>query len=106
MLIVPPSVQKRFCPGIRFFDAMANVRWYAVVYVALLSLAFSKWAFFEFLAYNLALGLTMITASMKTILIVAYYQHLRHEPRILTILMLTAFVAVAILAVAASFSIT
>lgn len=85
---------------------MANVRWYTLVYVLLLGLAFSKWAFFEFLDYGLALGLTMITASMKTVLIVAYYQHLRNEPRILTILVFTAFVAVAILAAAASFSIT
>ena len=85
---------------------MANVRWYAVVYVALLALAFSKWAFFEFLAYNLALGLTLVTASIKTILIVAYYQHLRYEPRILTVLVFTAFLAIAILAAAASYSIT
>lgn len=85
---------------------MANVRWYAVVYVALLTLAFSKWAFFEFLAYNVALGLTMVTASIKTILIVAYYQHLRYEPRILTVVVFTAFVAIAILAAAASYSIT
>ena len=85
---------------------MANVRWYAVVYVALLALAFSKWAFFEFLTYNLALGLTLVTASMKTILIVAYYQHLRYEPRILTVLVFTAFLAIAILAAAASYSIT
>lgn len=84
---------------------MANVRWYGVVYVALLALAFSKWAFFEFLEYGVALGLTMVTASIKTILIVAYYQHLRHEPRILTLVVLAAFLAVALLAAAASFSI-
>lgn len=86
---------------------MANVRWYTVVYVALLALAFSKWAFFEFLAsYNLALGLTMVTATIKTVLIVAYYQHLRYEPRILTVLVFTAFLAIAILAAAAAYSIT
>lgn len=85
---------------------MANVRWYTIVYVALLGLAFSKWAFFEFLDYWVALGLTMVTASMKTVLIVAYFQHLRDEPRILTVLVFTAFVAVAILAAAASYSIT
>ena len=85
---------------------MANVRWYSIVYVALLTLAVSKWAFFEFLTYGVALSLTLVTASIKTLLIVAYYQHLRHEPRILSILMFTAFLAVLILAVAASFSIT
>lgn len=85
---------------------MANVRWYTIVYVALLGLAVSKWAFFEFLDYWVALGLTMVTASMKTVLIVAYYQHLRDEPRILAVLVFTAFVAVAILAAAASYSLT
>ena len=85
---------------------MANVRWYTVVYVALLTLAVSKWAFFEFLDYWVALGLTMITATMKTVLIVAYYQHLRYEPRVLSVLMFIALLAVLILAAAASFSIT
>ena len=85
---------------------MASLRWYTFVYIALLALAVSKWAFFEFLEYNIALGLTMVSAGVKTSLIVAYYQHLRHEPRILTILMFTAFLAVLILGAAASFSIT
>lgn len=85
---------------------MANVRLYSIVYVALLALAVSKWVFFEFLAYGVAVGLTMVTASIKTLLIVGYYQHLRYEPRILSILMFTAFLAVLILGAAASFSIT
>lgn len=85
---------------------MANVRLYAIVYVALLTLACSKWAFFEFLDYGVALGLTLITASTKTLLIVGYYQHLRYEPRILSVLMFTAFLAVVTLGAAASFSIT
>lgn len=84
---------------------MANVRLYSIVYVALLALAFSKWAFFEFLTYEMALGLTMITASIKTVLIVAYFQHLRYEPRVLSVLMFTSLIAVLILASAASFSI-
>ncbi len=87
-------------------SVMANVRLYSVVYVALLTLAFSKYAFFEFLTYDLALGLTMIAATIKTLLIVGYYQHLRYEPRILSVLMFTAFIAIAVLAAAASFSIT
>ena len=85
---------------------MANVRLYTIVYFALIGLALSKWAFFEFLDYWVALGLTMVTASIKTVLIVAYYQHLRYEPRVLTALIFTAFIAVMILAAAASFSIT
>ena len=85
---------------------MTSVRWYSFVYVALLTLAVSKWAFFEFLEYNIALGLTMVSAAVKTSLIVAYFQHLRHEPRILTVLIFSAFIAVLILGAAASFSIT
>lgn len=85
---------------------MANVRLYAVVYVALLGLAASKWAFFEFFDYGIALTLTMVTASIKTLLIVGYYQHLRYEPRILSAVMFTAFLGVVFLAAAASFSIT
>lgn len=85
---------------------MASLRWYTLVYVALLALAISKWAYFEFLEYNVALGLTLIAAGIKTSLIVGYYQHLRQEPRILTVLMLGAFLAVVALGAAASFSIT
>lgn len=84
---------------------MASVRWYGIIYVALVTLAASKWAFFTFFEYGIALGLTMTAATMKTLLIVSYYQHLRDEPRILSALMFSAFVAVVILAAAASFSI-
>lgn len=84
---------------------MANVRWYAIIYVALVTLAISKFVFFEFLAYGLALTLTMVAASIKTGLIVAYFQHLRYEPRILSVLMFTALLGVVTLAAAASLSI-
>lgn len=84
---------------------MTSLRWYTFVYVALLGLAVSKYAFFEVLEYNVALTLTMVAAAIKTSLIVGYYQHLRHEPRILTVLIFTAFMGVVILGAAASFSI-
>lgn len=84
---------------------MANLRLYTLVYVALIGLAVSKWAFFEVLEYNIAVSLTMVAAAIKTSLIVGYYQHLRYEPRILTVLIFTAFVGVLILSAAASFSI-
>ena len=84
---------------------MVNIRVYATVYVLLMILAVAKLAFFEFLDYGVALGLTIISAGVKTSLIVAYFQHLRYEPRILTVLMFTALLAVLILGSAASFSI-
>lgn len=84
---------------------MTSVRWYTAVYVALMTLAISKYAFFEFLEYNLALSLTMLAAAMKTSLIVGYFQHLRQEPRVLSVLMFAAFLGVLILGAAASFSI-
>lgn len=84
---------------------MASLRWYTIVYVALLMLAVSKWAFFEVFDYGVALSLTMVAAAIKTSLIVGYYQHLRQEPRILSVLAFTAFLGVVILGAAASFSI-
>lgn len=83
-----------------------NLRLYTYVYIALLGLAFSKFLFFEFLAYWTAMGLTMITAAMKTGLIVAYFQHLKWEPRSISYLMLSSLAAVLLLAVAATYSIT
>ena len=84
---------------------MATVRLYTMIYVALLVLAASKWAFFQVFDYWTAVSLTMVTAGMKTALIVGYFQHLRYEPRILTLLMFVAFLAVLLLGAAASFSI-
>lgn len=85
---------------------MAGVRLYTAVYIVLVVLALSKWAFFEFLEYNLALGLTIVSAFVKTTLIAAYYQHLRDEPRSLTYLYLMALTGVLLLTIAASYSIT
>lgn len=84
---------------------MATARLYAIIYVALLVLAASKWGFFQVFDYWTAVSLTMVTAAMKTTLIVGYFQHLRYEPRSLTWLILGAFVAVLLLGAAASFSI-
>lgn len=85
---------------------MASVKLYTLIYVLLLILAASKWAFFELFAYWTAMGLTLASAAVKTGLIVGYYQHLRFEPRSLTVLMGMALAGVLLLAAAASFSIT
>lgn len=89
---------------------MSSVRFYTLVYVALLGLATAKVVFFEavefgYITYNVALGLTMVTAAMKTTLIAGYFQHLRSEARSLTYLMLMGLFAVMLLAFAATFSI-
>lgn len=84
---------------------MTSVRFYTAVYVALLVLASAKVVFFELFEYNVALGLTMVAAVIKTSLIAGYFQHLRSEPRSLSYVMLMGLIAVLLLASAASFSI-
>ncbi|AUX09602.1 hypothetical protein AArcSl_1977 [Halalkaliarchaeum desulfuricum] len=86
---------------------MTSVRQYTLVYVLLLVLAASKWLFFNLpqFDYWTAIGATMVAAFVKTGLIVGYYQHLKQEPRSLTYLMLLSVGLVALLGVAASFSI-
>lgn len=89
---------------------MASIRFYGLVYLALIGLAFAKVVFFEavsfgYIPYEAALGATMVTAAMKTTLIAGYYQHLRSEPRSLSYLMLMGLFAVLLLTFAAAFSI-
>lgn len=89
---------------------MSSVRFYALIYVALIALASAKVVFFEahdfgYISYNAALGLTLVTAAIKTGLIAGYYQHLASEPRSLSYLMLLGLFAVMLLAFAAGFSI-
>lgn len=84
---------------------MASARNYVIVYVLLLALGISKVIFFEFLGYWEAMSATFLTATAKTLLIAGYFQHLRHEPRSLTYLMLTGLFMVLLLAGAATFSV-
>ncbi len=80
---------------------------YLGVYVVLMVLAASKFVLFEMdMAYWTLMGGIMVLAAVKTGLIVAYYQHLRWEPRILTYLYAAALFAVLRLMAAASYSIT
>lgn len=85
---------------------MASVRFYALVYVLLMSLAATKFLFFEFFDYWPALAGTLAAAAVKTGLIAGYFQHLRHEPRSLTYLAVSTLVLVLLLMSAATFSIT
>lgn len=84
---------------------MTSVRFYTGVYIALLALVSMKIVFFETLAYDLALSLTMVTAVLEAVAIAGYFQHLRFEPRSLTYLMLMGLSGVLLLTFAASFSI-
>ncbi len=88
--------------------ATDSIKLYALIYVALLALAASKWVFFNipFFGYWEAFTATMLSAVAKTVLIVGYYQHLRWENRSLTGLMLLSLALVMLLMVAASYSIT
>ncbi|MFQ3320097.1 MAG: cytochrome c oxidase subunit 4 [Natronomonas sp.] len=85
-----------------------SVKLYGLIYVALIGLATSKFAFFhlEFFGYWDAVGATLLAASLKTGLIVAYYQHLRWENRSLAGLMALALTLFVLLMAAASFSIS
>lgn len=84
---------------------MASVRLYVLIYVLLMALAASKFLFFQFFDYEAAVTGTLGAASLKTILIAGFYQHLVDEPRSLTRLMLLTLFLFLLLMSAASYSI-
>ncbi len=86
---------------------MGSIRLYVSIYVVLLALALSKYVFFLFgLDYWTMFSLIMVSAVAKTVLIAEYYQHLKHEPRSVSYVMLSSVFAVLLLAVAAAYSIS
>lgn len=88
--------------------ATDSIKFYGLVYVALVLLATSKFVFFEFefFGYWEAMAGTLAAATIKTSLIVAYYQHLKWESRSLTGLMALALALFLLLMSAATYSIT
>jgi cytochrome c oxidase subunit 4 len=88
--------------------ASDGLKLYTAIYVALLALAASKYLFFHTLPFGYwqAFAATMIAASLKTSLIVGYFQHLRSENRSLTWLMALSLGLVMLLMAAASYSVT
>ncbi|APW99101.1 hypothetical protein CHINAEXTREME_15540 [Halobiforma lacisalsi AJ5] len=87
---------------------MAEIRTYALIYVALLLLGTGKFVFFEFdqyFTYTMAMGGTILLAVTKSLLIAGFYQHLVEEPRSITYMMGVAVFMVFLLAVAAGYSI-
>jgi len=87
--------------------ASDSIRFYAAIYVALVALAASKYLFFHTFdfSYWQAVGATLGAATVKSLLIVGYYQHLRWEPRSIKGIMAGALVLVMLLMGAASLSI-
>ena len=86
---------------------MASIRNYALIYVALILLATGKFVFFhfDFFTYGMAVAGTMVLAAAKVSLIAGYFQHLKHEPRSVTYMMVVAAFMVILLTFAAGFSI-
>lgn len=86
--------------------ASDSIRFYGLIYVALMVLAALSVVLERTLDYWTAVGGILLFSTLKTLLIVGYYQHLRWERRSLTGLMALALLLFVLLMVAASFSVT
>ncbi len=89
---------------------MARTKLYTAIYVVLFVFATVQvgveYAGLVEDTYFVALGLILVLSAVKAVVVAAYYQHLRWEPRSLTYLILTGLAAALALTVAASYSIT
>jgi cytochrome c oxidase subunit 4 len=87
---------------------MARTKLYAGIYVALFVLATAQVLVEDFggMTYWVAFAVILILSTVKAVVVAAYYQHLRWEPRSLSYLMLMGLAVVVALAVASSYSIT
>jgi cytochrome c oxidase subunit 4 len=87
-----------------------SVKLYSAIYVALLVAATLNFALFETsfveFTYTQAIIGTLVIATVKTLLIVAYFQHLKWENRSLTYLMGLALALTMLLMAAATYSIS
>ena len=87
-----------------------SVKLYSTIYVALLVAATLNFALFEtsFIEFTYAQAIigTLVIASVKTLLIVAYFMHLRWENRSLTYVMGLALALTMLLMAAATYSIS
>jgi len=85
---------------------MTSTKLYTVIYAVLfVSATVQVLVEFADLAYWTAFGLIMVLSAVKALLVVAYFQHLRWEPRSLTYLMGIGLAAALALTLAASYSI-
>jgi cytochrome c oxidase subunit 4 len=87
-----------------------SLKLYTAIYIALLAAATLNFLLFEStfvsFTYAQAFGGTMVIAAVKTLLIVAYFQHLRWENRSLTYVMALALALTMLLMAAATYSIS
>lgn len=85
---------------------MAHTKLYTIIYVVLFAFATAQVAVeFMGLPYWTGFALILVLSMVKAVLVAAYYQHLRWEPRSITYLYVVALVAAVFLTVAASYSI-
>jgi cytochrome c oxidase subunit 4 len=86
---------------------MTRLRLYTVIYVVLFVSATVQVLVEQAgMAYQTALAVILALSFVKAVIVAAYYQHLRWEPRSVTYLMGIALLAVLALTVAATYSIT
>ncbi|WP_049907636.1 cytochrome C oxidase subunit IV family protein [Haloferax elongans] len=84
---------------------MVSTKFYTAIYVVLfVSATVQVLVEFAGLAYWTAFGIIMVLSAAKAVLVAAYFQHLRWEPRSLTYLVGIGLVAALALTVAASYS--
>jgi cytochrome c oxidase subunit 4 len=85
---------------------MTSTKLYTTIFVVLfVSATVQVLVEFAGLSYWLAFGLIMVLSAVKALLVVAYFQHLRWEPRSLTYLVGIGLAAALALTLAASYSI-
>jgi cytochrome c oxidase subunit 4 len=88
---------------------MSRTKLYVAIYVVLFVLATVQIGiegFFSEEAYWIGFAAIMVVSSAKAVLVAAYYQHLRWEPRGVTYMMVVGLVAALALTAAAGYSIT
>ena len=87
---------------------MSRTKLYVGIYVVLFVLATVQIGIEEFFgeeAYWVGFAAIMVVSSAKAVLVAAYYQHLRWEPRSITYVLLVGLVAALALTAAAGYSI-
>lgn len=84
-----------------------NTKLYTGIYVALFVFATAQVAVeFAGLDYWTAFGIIIALSAVKAVLVAAYFQHLRFEPRAVTYVVTIGLVAALALTLAAAYSIT
>ncbi|ELZ98774.1 hypothetical protein C440_00420 [Haloferax mucosum ATCC BAA-1512] len=84
---------------------MVSTKLYTAIYAVLfVSATIQVLVEFAGLNYWLAFGVIMVLSAAKAVLVAAYFQHLRFEPRSLTYLVSIGLIAALALTLAASYS--